>query len=63
MIQYLGLDSLEGWTLPGMAMDASQAKVQVYCEVEDLGDSSRFTMGITPLGQHTSTTLYNYIQP
>ena len=63
MIQYLGLDSLKDWTYTRYGYESYQAKVQVYCEVEDLGDSSRFTMGITPLGQHTSTTLYNYIQP
>ena len=62
MIQYLGLDSLKDWTYTRYGYESYQAKVQVYCEVEDLGDSSRFTMGITPLGQHTSTTLYNYIQ-
>ena len=62
MIQYLGLDSLKDWTYTRYGYESYQAKVQVYCEVEDLEDSSRFTMGITPLGQHTSTTLYNYIQ-
>lgn len=62
MIQYLGLDSLKDWTYTRYGYESYQAKVQVYCEVENLGDSSRFTMGITPLGQHISTTLYNYIQ-
>ena len=42
----------------------AQAKCYAYMYgvKQDLEDSSRFTMGITPLGQHTSTTLYNYIQ-
>lgn len=62
MIQYLGLDSLEDWTYTQYGYESYKAKVQVYCEVEDFGDSSRFSMGITPLGQHTSTILYNYMK-